>query len=292
LAPSGQGEIAALALTQKNFTQVQQMLAQAKASNEAARAELLALQGAVDFLEGKMAAAAEAFREAAALAALKDNDSFTFAMALVNLGDDTQARALLAGLAQKHPDRVIYLYWLGRLDYNQRRYEEAVEKLGKAAELDPRSARVWDSLGLAYDMQGRMEQALGAFQKAASLNREQAQPSPWPPHDLGYLLLRMERSQEAEAALRESLGYNPKLAQAHCHLGRVLEKEGRETEAIDEYLRAVSRDPASPDACYSLAMLYRKLHRDAEANTMFAEFKKRKQRLPSPDLTAREESSK
>ena len=57
-----------------------------------ARAELLSLRGAVEFLDGKMSTAAEAFCEAAKLAPLKDSDSFTLAMAWVNLGDDTHAQ--------------------------------------------------------------------------------------------------------------------------------------------------------------------------------------------------------
>jgi TolA-binding protein len=77
--------------------------------------------------------------------------------------------------------------------------------------------------------------------------------------------------------LRESLRYDSSFTQAHYHLGRTLEKEGNPTEAIDEYLAAVSSDPEASDACYSLAMLYRKLHRDAEADAMFAELKRRKQ---------------
>lgn len=277
LVPSGEGEAASAALARKDFAQVEQLLAAARVSNDAERAELLSLCGAVEFLEGKMGAAVASFRQAAKLAPLQDSDSFTLAMALVKLGHDAEARGVLGELARKYPERAIYVYWLGRLDYDQRRYEEAVEKLSKATDLDPQSFRAWDSLGLAFDMQGRMEQALGAFEKAASLNRNQAHPSPWPPHDLGYLLLRMGKAQEAEAALRESLRYDPELAQAHYHLGRVLEKEGRQAEAIDEYRAAISRDTASPDACYSLAMLYRKLHREAEANAMFAEFRKRKQ---------------
>jgi tetratricopeptide (TPR) repeat protein len=288
LAPSGESELASGALARKNFTQVEDILARSKASNAQARAELLSLQGAVDFLDRKMSAAAEAFCEAAKLAPLKDSDSFTLAMAWVNLGDDTHARAQLAGLAEKYPERAIYMYWLGRLDYHQRRYEESVEKLEKAVELDPKSARIWDSLGLAFDMQGKLEQALGAFDKAARLNRDQAHPSPWPPHDLGYLLLRMGKSENAEEALRESLRYDPKLAQAHYHLGRTLEKEGKEAEAIDQYVTAVSGDTEASDACYSLAMLYRKLHRDVEANAMFAEFKRRKQAIATSELTSRE----
>jgi len=288
LAQSGEGELASAALSKKNFAQVEEILARSRASTADARAELLSLRGAVEFLDRKMSAAAETFCEAAKLAPLKDSDSFTLAMAWVNLGDDSHARAQLTGLAEKHPERAIYVYWLGRLDYHQRRYEQAVEKLEKAVELDPKSARIWDSLGLAFDMQGKLEQALGAFEKAASLNRDQARPSPWPPHDLGYLLLRMGKSKNAEEELRESLHYDPKLAQAHYHLGRTLEKEGKETEAIDEYVTAVSGDTEASDACYSLAMLYRKLHRDVEANAMFAEFKRRKQATEPPELTSRE----
>jgi tetratricopeptide (TPR) repeat protein len=288
LTPSGQGEVAASALARKNFAQVEEILARASASTPQGRAELLSLQGAVDFLDRKMSPAAEAFCEAAKLAPLRDSDSFTLAMAWVNLGDDTHARAQLAGLAQKYPERAIYIYWLGRLDYYQRRYEQSVAKLERAAELDPKSARIWDSLGLAYDMQGKLEQALGRFEKSAALNREQTHPSPWPPHDLGYLLLRMEKSKQAEEALRESLRYDPKLAQAHYHLGRTLEKEGKETEAIGEYVTATSDNAETADACYSLAMLYRKLHRDIEANAMFAEFKRRKQAVASSDSSTRE----
>ncbi len=280
LAPTGQGEIAATALAKKNFAQVESILAAATASDNARRAELLSLRGGVEFLDGKMDAAAAAFGEASRLAPLNDRDNFTLAMALVKLGDDARARAVLAGLAKSHPDSAIYLYWQGRLDYDQRRYEEAVEKLDRATKLDPLSARAWDSLGLAFDMQGRAEQARGAFEKAAGLNRAEAHPSPWPPHDLGSLLLRMDQVKEAEVALRESLRYDPNLSQAHYHLGRALEKEARDTEAIDEYVRAVSLDTTSPDACYSLAMLYRKLHRDTDAETMFSEYKKRRQPLP------------
>jgi tetratricopeptide (TPR) repeat protein len=224
LAPSGEGELASRALAKKNFTQVEEILGRSSASTPEARAELLSLRGAVEFLDGKMSAATEAFCAAAKQAPLKDNDSFTLAMAWVNLGDDAHARAQLADLAKKHPERAIYVYWLGRLDYHQRRYEEAVEKLEKASELDPKSARISDALGLAFDMQGKLEQALGAFEKAASLNRDQAHPSPWPPHDLGYLLLRMNKPKQAEEFLRESLRYDSKLVQAHYHLGRTLEK--------------------------------------------------------------------
>lgn len=292
LEGSGTGDLAAAALAKKDYSEVEKMLTALKVSGPAESAELLSVQGGVAFLSGNMSAAVVDFQKAAALAPLKDGDAFTLAMALVDLGDDAQARRPLTELARKYPERSIYLYWLGRLDYDQRRYEAAVAKLEKATELDPKSARAWDSLGLAFDMQGRLEQALVALQKAVSLNREQARPSPWPPHNLGFLLLRMNQPKEAEAALRESLRYDSRLAQSRYYLARALEQDGRYVEAIQEYASAVSGDTASPDACYSLAILYRKMHRDEDADAMFAEYKKRKQLVPVPDLTLRQEPRK
>ncbi len=292
LAGSGKGDVAAAELAKKDFAAVEEILAAVKVSGPAASAEILALQGAVAFLNGNMSASAADFQSASALAPLKDGDAFTQAMALVDLGDDAQARSLLTDLARKHPEQSIYIYWLGRLDYDQHRYEAAVTRLGKATELDSKSARAWDSLGLAFDMQGKLDQALAAFQNAVSLNREQAHPSPWPPHNLGFLLLRMDQPKAAETALRESLRYRPDLAQSHYHLGRTLEKEGRYREAVDEYASSVSSDTRSPEACYSLAMLYRKMHRDAEADAMLAEYKKRKQLASAPDLPLRQSPPK
>jgi tetratricopeptide (TPR) repeat protein len=282
-----EGEQAAEELANRNFAAVEEMLNTAQATDPHARAELMALRAAVNFLAGDMHAAVKDFDEAGRLSPLSENDNFTLAMALVNAGDDARARSVLSGLAERHPQRAIYLYWLGRIDYNQRRYEEAVEKLQKASELDPSSARVWDSLGLAFDMQGRMEQALDGLERAANLNRRQAHPSPWPPHDLGYLLLRMEKTAEAEAALREALGYDPQMPEAHYHLARALEKEDHNEDAAAEYGKAIAEDKQSPDACYSLGMLYRKMQRDKDAEAMFAEWKKRKEAQPLPELTKR-----
>ena len=93
---------------------------------------------------------------------------------------------------------------------------------------------------------------------------------------LDYLLLRMDRFEEAESALREALRYEPNFAEAHYHLGRVLEKEGQTEAAVGEYEKAVAMDVSAAEPCYSLGLLYQKMHRTAEAEKMFAEFRKRK----------------
>ncbi len=259
-------------LRSANYKDLQRILATAPIKE----ADSLALQGVVAFLSGDMQMAVDRLTSASQFQALSEGDSFTLAMAWVRLGSVDRARTVLSDLAQKHSQNALYIYWLGRLDYDQRLYQEAVQKLRRAAELDPASARVWDALGLAYDMQADNDHARAAFEKAVVLNRTLPHPSSWPPHDLGYLLFRMNKTEEAESALRESLRYDPGFAPAHYHLGRVLEKEQRNSEAIEEYAAAVSEDKAAPEACYSLALLYRKLGRESDARVMLTEYKARK----------------
>jgi len=280
-ANSGEGEIAVTKLAGKDFTSLAAMLQRRAALNRSDQAEVVALQGAVAFLAGQMNDAIGHFGKAAELAPLRDSDSFTLAMALVTLGNDRQATVLLSNLSGKYPKQPLYVYWLGRIDYDLRLYPEAVKKFQTAVELDPTSSRTWDSLGLAFDMQGQMEHAHDAFVIAVKLNRNLTHPSPWPPHDLGYWCLRMNRLPEAESAFRESLRYDPTLAQAHYHLARTLEKEERRDQAVAEYKTAISNDGSLAEACYSLAMLYRKLHRNEEATAMFSEYKLRKEAAKS-----------
>jgi tetratricopeptide (TPR) repeat protein len=217
-----------------------------------------------------------AFRQADAQVSLGESDRFMLAMALTNLGDTKAAREQLTRLNSSHPDRPLYLYWLARVDYFERLYPEAVEKLKRVISLDPTSARAYDNLGLAYDMLGQSEEAREAFVKAVDFNRKLPNPSAWPPHNLGYLLLRLREPKEAENTLRESLKYDPRFATAHYHLGRTLEAEDRDNEAIDEYRLAVSLDPALIEPLYSLGVLYRRHNRSAEAEAAFAAYKKRK----------------
>ena len=271
----GDRERVADLLAHRQFAEIEALLVKSASTDAAERRERMALRGAVAFLGGRMSDAISDFEQAEAISPLGEGDRFTLAMALVKSGDDGRAAQRLSDLSRSHPEQMLYVYWLGRIDYDQRRYDEAVTKLTKAVSLDPNSARAWDNLGLASDMQGKPDLALDAFRKATLLNRQSAHPSAWPPHNLGHLLLRLDRSEEAEAVLRESLKYDSDLAQSHYHLGRALEKQGRNGEAVNEYKAAIKDDLSSTDACYSLAMLYRKMQREEDAKKIFAEYRRR-----------------
>ena len=265
-------------LAAKDYAHMEEILGRqiAGADTPANAAELRALTGAVQFLDGHMDRAASAFRQSDTAVPLGEPDRFTWAMALINLGDGNAAREQLKHLNEGQPDHPLYLYWLARIDYDQRLYADAVAKLKRVIGLDPESARAYDSLGLALDMMGQPENAHAAFLRAVDLNRKLGSPSCWPPHDLGALLLRLQQLKEAEDALRESLRYDATFAMAHYHLGRTLEAEGRDTEAMAEYRAATTHAPVVVEAFYSLGLLCRRHGLEAEAGTAFAEYKRGK----------------
>lgn len=268
----------AASFSDKDFGNMEKILNRelAAAGRSPLAAELEALTGAVEFLRGRMDRAAASFGQADKHLPLGDSDRFTWSMALVNTGDGRSAREQLTRLANSHPDAPLYIYWLGRMDYDQRLYEDAIRKFNQVIRLDPASSRAYDNLGLALDMSGRPAEARDALLKAVELNRKLPAPSAWPPQNLGSLLLRLLEFKDAESALRESLKYNPRLAVAHYHLGRALEGEHRDLEAIEEYRTTISLDPAAVEGIYSLGLLYRRNGRPTDAEAAFAEYKRRK----------------
>jgi tetratricopeptide (TPR) repeat protein len=266
------------AWSQKEFDRLEAVLigaARTAAPKDHASA-LCALLGALEFAGGRIEKAVRAFQQADLLSPLDDRDRFTLAMALIDAGDAKGSRIELTRLNQLHPNQAVYLYWLGRLDYDQRLYDDAVEKFKRVIGMEPDSARGYDNLGLAYDMLGLTEEAQTAFTKAAALNRKLPAPSPWPPDNLGYFQLRQEQFDDAEKSLREALKYDPKFALAHYHLARVLEKKSRDDEAVEEYKTAAAQDLKLALPLYSLGMLYRRRGQDAEAAVALAEYRKRR----------------
>ena len=273
------------ALAARNYGRIEGVIGAAAKASPSQAPTLNAFLGEVEFLGGRMPEAVRAFRASSGQAPLEERDRFTLAMALIRTGNIQPARAELEALARAQPQAPLYIYWLGRLDYGQRLYEEAVRKFSRVIELDRQSYRAYDNLGLAFDMQGKNEEAKAAFEHAVALNRKESHPSPWPSHNLGYLLLRLQMWGDAENALRESLKYDPDLAIARYHLGRVLEAEHRDADAISEYKASISLDMVSAEPCYSLGRLYRRTGRIDEAGKAFAEYRRRKEKLP-PDSTA------
>lgn len=222
-------------------------------------AKLLAMAGGIFFLDGQYLQAAIAWKKAEAIAPLDDRNRFTLAMAYVKLNRRDLARPELEKLAATQGQNPLFLYWLGRLDYDERNYTSAITRLQKVIELDPKMARAYDTLGLCFDYLGKFDEAVKNYNRAIELNRLQSKPSAWPHVDLAISLIALNRLPEAEKNLREAVGYDPQLPQAHYQLGRVLEMQGGYQAAVESLKLAVALAPEYPEPHYLLGKIYHRV---------------------------------
>ena len=239
-------------------------------------AKLLVMAGGIFFLDGQYLNSAIAWKKAEAIAPLDDRSRFTLAMAYIRLNRRDWARPELDKLAAAQPQNPLFLYWLARLDYDAQNYSSAIARLQKVTQLDPKMTRAYDSLGLCYDYLGEFEEAIQSYNRAVELNRQQAKPSPWPHIDLALSLIAVNRLPEAEKHLREAIGYDSRLPQAHYQLGRVLEMQGEYNAAADALKQAVALDEAYPEPHYLLGRVYHKLGENQLAEAEVARFQQLK----------------
>jgi tetratricopeptide (TPR) repeat protein len=239
-------------------------------------AKLLVLAGGIFFLDGQYLEAAIAWKKAEAIAPLDDRSRFTLAMAYIKLNRRDGARAELEKLAAAQPQNPLFLYWLGRLDYDAQNYASAITRFQKVTELDPKMMRAYDALGLCFDYLGKFDEAVKNYNRAVELNRLQPKPSPWPHVDLAISLITLNRLPEAEKNLREAVGYDPRLPQAHYQLGRVLEMQGDYPSAVESLKQAVALNPTYPEPHYLLGRIYHRLGNDPLSKAEMGRFKELK----------------
>ena len=262
------------ALAARDWPRAQALLAQAIEREPRSIALLKQIAG-VFLADRKPLNAAIALKKAEALSPLDPESRFRLVLAYVAMGQGEWARPELARLIAAAPGTAIYHYWLGRLDYDAGRYEDAVRHLEAAASRDGTFARTFDNLGLCYDALNQPALALTHYREAVRLNRLGADGSPWPPLNLAIALGRTGETAEAEALLREAIRLDPALAQAHYQLGVALERADRSEAAVEALRSAAAADPAYAPPHYALARIYRRLGRLPEAEAAIRAFLER-----------------
>lgn len=271
------------ALAARDYERAETILVGAVNERDPKSRDLLRFLGHVFFSDKKYLNCAVAMKKAEKLGGIEDRDRFTLAMAYVALGRRDWARPELEKLDRADTRSALYPYWLGRLDYDDRQYGSAVANYRRALSRDPEFAKAYDNLGLCLDMMGLLEEAVAAYSKGVELNRKARPPSPWPPLNLGTLLTRLGRLEEAEQRLREAVGYQALLDKARYQLGIVLERIGKLQEAVAELSKAAELSPDSASPHLALGRIYRALGNDPESQRAFNRFRElKKKERPNP----------
>jgi len=233
---------------------------------------LLTFLGGIYFLAGSYLESAVAMKKAEQVSSLPDPDRFTLAMAYILLGHSDWAQPEVERLIRREPGNALFYYWLSRIDYDRRFYAQGVAAGRTAINLKPDFVRAFDSVGLCEEALGHYDEAIKAYTKAAELNVRAVPPSPWPPLELGALLLRLNHFSKAKREIEKALSIDPSFPEAHYRLGIILEHEGDNRAAEVEYQRAISLKPDFAGPHYALARLYHRLGENKKSSTEAAIF--------------------
>ncbi len=214
-----------------------------------------------------------AYKKAEKYGVLSENARFTLAMSYIELKRSNWARDELLRLIRDQPRQALYRYWLGRVDYDNQKFADAVANFNRAIEIDDSFVRAYDGRGLAEEAAGNVSAAEQSYRRANALNRGQGSRYAFPPLDYAALLVKLGRYSEAGLLLNEALTIDPSLAKAHYERGRLEEQTSHPDVAVQEFAAAAKLDPSDPSPVYALYRLYTKSGKKELAAAMIARFR-------------------
>jgi len=147
------------------------------------------------------------------------------------------------------PRHVKSLVNVSRVLIDQKRPDEAINRLTRAAEIDPDSVEVQRLLGRTYHTQGRTDEAEQAYRRALELNERDA----WSMNNLGLILLETKRAEEALPLFAQAVDLRKEVPEFHNNLGMALEHTRRFKAAATAYSGALTADPRYEKAKQNLA---------------------------------------
>ena len=159
-----------------------------------------------------------------------------------------------------YPNSVRMYIGLAIALYSRNSYEEAIEALCHASDLDPSDPRPYLFLGKMYNVsKGRADEVAKRMKRFMETNPNNSLAyyygalSLWKGTGNGEPGVDLAR---VEALFRKSLALDPRSADAHLQLGILYHDQHREPEALAEFQEAVRANPGDPDAHYHLAQAY------------------------------------
>lgn len=225
------------------------------------QAELHNLLGDIEEAEGHVNEAAHEYERAARLDPSEKNVFDLGTDLLKHRGFEPALKTFEFGTG-RYPASARLRVGLGIAYYSLGRYDDAVEALCRAVDLDPNDPKPLEFLGKMNDISQRYAQEVSKrLAHFAAIYPDNG------PANYYYALSLRKRSsggmtdnnrREAESYFRKALAIMPRSAQAHFELALLYEEEGRDEGAIAQYKSAIESDPQLLKAHYRLARLYQK----------------------------------
>ena len=227
-----------------------------KTTGEVGATATPAITGTMSFADGQAAYQAKKYNEATAIfeayTERRPGNAWGYYMLGLSAwksGDVAKAEKAFDQALSIDPRHIKSLVNQSRVFIDQKRHEDAIDRLTRAAEIDPDSAEVHRLLGRTYHTQGQTDEAVEAYRHALELNERDV----WSMNNLGLLLLEAKRAEEALPLFAQAVELRKEVPEFHNNLGMALEHTGRFKAAATAYGGALTADPRYEKAKQNLA---------------------------------------
>ena len=135
-------------------------------------------------------------------------------------------------LSQTKPEKESVYFQRGAMFEKQKKYSAAEGEFRKVIESNPQSANALNYLGyMLADRNVRLDEALDLIRKAVAIEPDNGAYL----DSLGWVNFRLNKLEEAERNLRQSIEHMSGDPTVYDHLGDVYLKEGKVKEAISQW---------------------------------------------------------
>ena len=181
------------------------------------------------------------------------------ALDYVLLNDFADAGRYLEIAVKLDPNNLEARYHLGRVRYEQNRFDEAIAAFHEVLKRDPGNVKAEDNLGLCLEAKNEMDQAISAYRKAMELEGTSTVRSEQPYLNLGTLLIKLNQADKAVPVLSQAKEINPKSSKVRYQLGKAYFDMSRLPQAKMEAEEAARIKPNDVPTHYLLGRIYQRL---------------------------------
>lgn len=221
------------------------------------------------FRENKPQESLQLFTAAAKLKTPTPDDLKIVSLDYVLLNDYRDAGHYLEEALKMDPDNVEVRYHLGRVRYQQNQFDQAIAAFQEVLKRDPHNLKAQDNLGLSLEAENQFDPAIAEYRKAIAMDESAAVHNEQPYLNLGALLSKANRSDEASDYLLKARAINPNSSKIRYELGKVYFDRKRFEDSLEEVEQAVRLDPSSSSAHYLLGRVYQRMGKSDLAAEQF-----------------------
>jgi tetratricopeptide (TPR) repeat protein len=223
----------------------------------------------IAFRQDKPAESLRLFSDAAKLKAPTANDFTIAALDYVLLSQYDDAAHYLELSLKMNPEDLEARYHLGRVRYQQNQFDLAIAAFHEVIKRDPANVKAFDNLGLSLEAKNQVEPAIAAYKNAIELDKVSASHSEQPYLNLGVLLSKSNRYDEAIPLLTRAVEIAPGEFKVHYELAKAYFDSTQWEPARRQAEEAVQLNPKDSSGHYLLGRVYQRLGRKELADQEF-----------------------